>query len=390
MRSDKKFGRELFEWQRREKRGFIPQRERLGDFKSRAAVSFSGHERDHLFVSEGGKRFTDVAGVSGLDSESDGRAGAFIDFDRDGYLDIALTSNNAPLLQLFRNNLGDERGGDRGVPGRFVAFRFVGGSKSAAPARGLSNRDGYGTRVTVHLPEHALVREHRCGDGFATQNSETMHVGIGTHEKAPKVSVLWPSGKTRELADVAAGQIVTLFEDPADSPDGSGVKYEPYGEKIVRAPGNGSVSHDPRRKNLGFVAAKAPSSSSAGAPLIRVGVTMATWCAACVENMPKVEALKRAFAPGEVEIVGLPVDPEDGPEKLRDYAERRRPAYTVLADLTADEKSALKEAVIAGLDFEPLPSTLVMDAAGNVLYVTEGVASVSEVRRFVRRQQERK
>ena len=39
--------------------------------------SFSGYERDPLYINSEGKKFTDISGVSGIDSITDGRAGVF-------------------------------------------------------------------------------------------------------------------------------------------------------------------------------------------------------------------------------------------------------------------------------------------------------------------------
>ena len=50
--------------------------------------SFSGYERDPLYLNLNGKKFTDISGVSGIDSITDGRAGVFADFDNDGDLDV--------------------------------------------------------------------------------------------------------------------------------------------------------------------------------------------------------------------------------------------------------------------------------------------------------------
>ena len=50
--------------------------------------SFSGYERDPLYLNTGARKFIDISGVSGIDSITDGRAGVFADFDNDGWEDI--------------------------------------------------------------------------------------------------------------------------------------------------------------------------------------------------------------------------------------------------------------------------------------------------------------
>ena len=68
--------------------------------------SFSGYERDPLYLNLGGKTFTDISGVSGIDSITDGRAGVFADFDNDGDLDVFSTTIQNQVHLLFRNNVG--------------------------------------------------------------------------------------------------------------------------------------------------------------------------------------------------------------------------------------------------------------------------------------------
>ena len=73
-------------------------------------MSFSGYERDYLGMSDRGERLIDISGVSGLDSIGDGRGAAFADFDNDGDTDIVLVSLQRDGHELFRNNVGSDRG----------------------------------------------------------------------------------------------------------------------------------------------------------------------------------------------------------------------------------------------------------------------------------------
>ena len=139
-----------------------------------------------------------MSGISGLDSAADGRAFALLDFDRDGYQDVALVNANAPTLELFRNRAGEVTQGNH-----MVALRFVGANDRAAPSQTRSNRDGFGVRVEADLGGMTLFREHRAGDGFAAQNSGTLVLGIGPSARVPKLTLHWPSGTVQELVDHA-------------------------------------------------------------------------------------------------------------------------------------------------------------------------------------------
>jgi len=86
-------------------------------------LSISGKERNRLFVNREGE-FADYSGVSGLDNPADSRVFATWDFDRDGWSDIAVVNANRPVLNIYRNRIGEQVGNR----GRFIAVRFVGGN----------------------------------------------------------------------------------------------------------------------------------------------------------------------------------------------------------------------------------------------------------------------
>ena len=106
MRTDEKIAAEL------DSTGMFEQRWK-GDATSgwmeepggEISLSISGYERNRLFLGAGGSQFRDLSGVSGLDALADGRAFALTDYDRDGWQDVAAVNTNAPLLQLFHNDI---------------------------------------------------------------------------------------------------------------------------------------------------------------------------------------------------------------------------------------------------------------------------------------------
>jgi len=45
-----------------------------------------------------------------------------------------------------------------------------------------------------------------------SQNDLRAHFGLGAAARVDRLEVMWPSGRTETLADVAANQIVTIDE----------------------------------------------------------------------------------------------------------------------------------------------------------------------------------
>lgn len=176
-------------------------------------MSFSGNERNRLFYNQDGggdREFTDLSTLSGMDSIADGRGFATWDFNRDGKIDVALSNANAPLLNLYVNQIESKN--------KIVAIRFVGGATSDGAGK-FSTRDGYGAVVTLETEKGIKIkREFRCGEGFAVQNSDTLLIGIGDSDSIQKLNVHWPSGITYEAKDIAAGSLVTLLENEKGSP----------------------------------------------------------------------------------------------------------------------------------------------------------------------------
>ena len=216
------------------------------------SLSISGYERNRLFLGAGGSQFRDLSGVSGLDALADGRAFALTDYDRDGWQDVAAVNTNAPLLQLFRNDIAA-----RGGTGNAIALRFSGGNHSPGASGDFGPRDGYGAMVTVSLGETKLLREYRCGEGLAAQNSATMLVGIGRRGAADAVEVRWPGGTVQRTGPVAAGTLLTVFENPAHSPTGEAFVPEPY-----RRPSPAPQAGRPQEEGAGEFSLPSPAASS--------------------------------------------------------------------------------------------------------------------------------
>ena len=171
--------------------------------------SFSGNERDHLYLNQSGKSFMDVSALSGLDLITDGRSFAYLDYDHDGWLDVAVASANTPQLQLLHNEIGNSITESR----NHVQLKFFGGNTSSEPSATLSNRDGYGAKIIAALDNGLTVyREHHCGAGLAAQNTSVIHLGIGTATTIRELTVIWPSGKIHVTRNIQPGTLHEIRE----------------------------------------------------------------------------------------------------------------------------------------------------------------------------------
>jgi enediyne biosynthesis protein E4 len=207
--------------------------------------------------------FADATGESGIGFPTLPFVGfgvAFLDFDNDAQLDLAIANghilDNAPRYRpgstyeqrklLFRNTAGR----------RFVEVGRTIGSAFAAPkvGRGLAagdidndgdldllvtnngqdaellrndggnrhhalivqlrgmapNRDAVGARVTVTSAGRRQIRDVKAGSSYLSQNDLRAHVGLGEAVAVDRIDVQWPSGATEDVTNVAADQIITI------------------------------------------------------------------------------------------------------------------------------------------------------------------------------------
>ncbi len=340
-------------------------------------VSLSGLERNRLWINLDGREFVNLSGVSAIDDPADGRAVALLDYDLDGWVDLAVVNANAPLLQLFRNRIG-ELGDARPAEPPVIGVRFVGGNRESTSSDSWSNRNGIGASVRVSLGDVTLVREQRGGEGFAAQHSETLLIGIGQHTGAESVTVTWPSGRHQTLSNVSRNSLLTVYENPAESPSGSAFVVEDYAVPGTATP----LASQPRpEQGERFQLTGAPVRNSPGDEAqLRVYTSMATWCASCQGELPQVARMRAAFNQSELALFAIPVDQNDDRANLQQYVAKHQPAYKMVFDVSDSERHSFNRIVEKTLHADGLPASIVTDRQGRVLHVGWGVPSISRIR----------
>jgi hypothetical protein len=117
-----------------------------------------------------------------------GRGLAFGDYDRDGDVDILITTNQGPAL-LYRNDV---------APGNRSLQLKATGTKS--------NRDAIGAVVRVWTPEAAQSRMVKTGSSYLSQSETGLTFGLGRRERADRVVIEWPAGGSQEFKNLTAGR----------------------------------------------------------------------------------------------------------------------------------------------------------------------------------------
>jgi enediyne biosynthesis protein E4 len=149
-----------------------------------------------LFVNRGGGSFFDAASEigGGFSQPKVGRGLAYGDFDRDGDLDLLITTNNGPVY-LYRNDLTSKN--------QSIRFHLVGTK---------SNRDAVGAVVRIVQGGASQFRVVKGGSSYLSQSELPVTFGVGSQRKIDRLLIDWPSGQTEEFKDLAAGRAYECLE----------------------------------------------------------------------------------------------------------------------------------------------------------------------------------
>lgn len=153
-------------------------------------------EPNSVFANRGDGTFADASVQAGLAPSVKAHRGcAFADFDRDGAVDVAVSSLGEPA-ELWRNASPEA--------GAWLNVRLVGSR---------SNRDGIGAVVRVGAQRNTMT----SAVGYASSSHDGVHFGLGGSAAEVDVEVHWPSGTVQTVADAAVNRVLVVRE-PSGSP----------------------------------------------------------------------------------------------------------------------------------------------------------------------------
>lgn len=317
--------------------------------------SFSGYERDPLYLNLGGKKFTDISGVSGIDSITDGRAGVFADFDNDGDLDVFSTTIQHQAHLLFRNNVGQDN--------NYLRIVLEGDKQTGT--------DAFGAVVRVKTSAGILTKIKSGGSGFISQHDARLLFGLGKDARAESIEVTWANGEVERFeADAINGATLLLKKGSGKANSISIGKTNlpnPLTKAEIFALGLkikiGSPLPDFAVKTMTGAASSVKKQMKAGRQtLINV---WATWCIPCAKEMPELEKMRPQLAARGIDLVGINVDTEKG-ANIKGYIANKRVTYpNVIGGVAAIEN-------IYATDELSVPLTILVDDKGIVTDLIPG------------------
>lgn len=133
------------------------------------------------------------------DGLSDQPAGVYAsakgDFNNDGKVDIVVSTELNSKYKLYRNNSISSN--------NYFKFRLKGR---------LSNRNGIGTRYEYWIDGEKRVGYSYCGEGYLTQNSQNIILGLGSSMHIDSLKLFWISGMEDVYYNLSANTFQLFVE----------------------------------------------------------------------------------------------------------------------------------------------------------------------------------
>ena len=344
----------------------------------RQGSGWSGHERHCVYLNTGDSRFANISATSGMDFDDDGRGIGVVDWDLDGDLDLWISNRSGPRLRFMRN--------DNATGHRYVAVRLRGRK---------SNRDGIGARIEVHPTGggRKLVKTVHAGSGFLAESSRWTHFGLGAVSGVDRIVVHWPGATAEEFGALEADGFYRLVQDSGAAER----RTVPQRELVLTASTRTAKADvDAARAFLGtrvpapdvrfadFSGQERAIAEFRGKPLLLN--LWASWCSPCQRELRDFGARQQELRDSGLQVVAVSLDGVGGdtqgtPDKARELLAKL--AFPFASGVGRSEMLDMVEllhgAMLYPLRPFPIPTSLLIDAAGWVAAIYQGPVPVDDL-----------
>ncbi|MFA6111318.1 MAG: FG-GAP-like repeat-containing protein, partial [Candidatus Latescibacterota bacterium] len=145
---------------------------------------------DQLYQNRGGGQFLSVGARVGLQTASIGRAVVGADYDQDGRQDLVVADYEGS--RLYRNLT---------APDHWLQLDLGGAG---------GNLNGLGAQVTLTVQGERQYREVQSGFGYGSQMQPRVSFGLGEATRVDSVQVTWPDGARRSWLNLGVDQRLLL------------------------------------------------------------------------------------------------------------------------------------------------------------------------------------
>lgn len=216
-----------------------------------------------LYLNNGDGTFTDISNTAMITDPGMGWGTTFVDYDNDGYQDIYMVNDSyfSPLPNILYKNNGDNTfsivSENSPIGSMYAAYGaactdmdddglmdiFIANSgqndgnqlfKNESTNTGnwfklkaigtISNRSAVGAKVTIEAGGEIFTDEISGGSGFASQNSFTLHFGLGDSEVIDLMTIRWPNGLVETYPDLSVNQLMIATENESLSVSNSNIE----------------------------------------------------------------------------------------------------------------------------------------------------------------------
>ena len=334
-------------------------------------ASWSGRERNCVYLNLGDGRFANVSGASGGDWIDDSRSVIPLDWDADGRLDLLLKNRTGPRVRLLRNVTPEQH---------WLTVRLEGVGK---------NREAIGARIEVELEGRTLHKTVHAAEGFLAQPSRDVYFGLGSIDDVAALRVRWPDGEVTELAspevdrtlgiDRATGRATELARsyagclddvEPADLVVGTApCRRVVLGGRLPLAPIAVPGFDEPTRVVRDLI--------DDGPILVNL---WATWCSACRIELNDFHERAQELADAGLNVVPLSTDSGSDLAKARGLMQELGFDLAGYADqrALAQIEIILLEA-LGTFDEIPMPTSFLLDEKGQLVTIYLGAPGVDRL-----------
>ena len=154
-------------------------------------IPVSNKEANVFFENDNGKLNNHSSG-SGLDRLGNSRSAAYLDYDRDGDLDIAMNNYHESAV-FYSNNLNSKSN-------HWVKIKLVGN-----PSKKV-NRDAIGAKLILTTSDgKSIWREIHGTIGYMSVHPKVQHFGIGD-ASVEQLKIIWPNGDVQVITKLEIDQ----------------------------------------------------------------------------------------------------------------------------------------------------------------------------------------